>query len=210
MSDQAADLAVPEDLAPVVEEEIVEPEAELSPYDKDGDWFVIQSYSGYENKVSTNLGTRTRSMHLEDRIFECVIPMEMVVEIKKGKKVEVERKQLPGYVLVRMWLDDDTWYAVRNTPGVTGFVGPAVKPVPLTRREVERFLGGAKKEDKKVAKFKPAWELGDSVRVITGPFADFNGNIESINIEQSKVVVLVNIFGRDTPVELDFSDIHKN
>ena len=210
MSDQAAEVAVPEDLAPEVEEEVVEPEAELSPYDKDGDWFVIQSYSGYENKVSTNLGTRTRSMHLEDRIFECVIPMETVVEIKKGKKVEVERKQLPGYVLVRMWLDDDTWYAVRNTPGVTGFVGPAVKPVPLTRREVERFLGGAKKEEKKAAKFKTAWELGDSVRVITGPFADFNGNIESINIEQSKVVVLVNIFGRDTPVELDFSDIHKN
>ncbi len=116
----------------------------------------------------------------------------------------------PGYILVRMYLDDDSWYAVRNTPGVTGFVGSGTKPVPLSRREVERFLGVQEKEEKKAPRFKPEWEIGDSVRVVTGPFADFNGSIESINLDQSKVVVLVNIFGRDTPVELGFEDILKN
>ena len=196
-----------------VVDDILEEEVEdetISPYDKPGDWYVLNSYSGHENKVRTNLETRSRSMHLEDRIFEIAIPMETVVEIKNGKKVEVPRKVLPGYVLGRMYLDDETWYAVRNTPGVTGFVGSGQKPVPLSRREIERFLGAGKKEEKKAARFKPEWEIGDNVRVITGPFADFNGAIESINMDQSKVVVLVNIFGRDTPVELGFEDIHKN
>jgi len=184
--------------------------APLSPFDLPGDWYVVHSYSGYENKVKVNLETRTRSMHMEDRIYEIVIPMEDVVEIKNGKKVTVPRKMFPGYILVRLHLDDDSWYAVRNTPGVTGFVGSANKPVPLSRREVERFLGVKEEEDKKAPRFKPSWEIGDSVRVQTGPFADFNGVIEDINMDQSKVVVLVNIFGRDTPVELNFEDITKN
>jgi transcriptional antiterminator NusG len=149
-------------------------------------------------------------MHLEDKIFEVVIPMEEVVEIKNGKKVTVERKMFPGYILCRMYLNDDSWYAVRNTPGVTGFVGSGTKPVPLSRREVEKFLGVKKAEEEKAPRFKPEWEIGDSVRVVVGPFADFNGVIESINLDQSKVVVLVNIFGRDTPVELGFTDIQKN
>ena len=118
-------------------------------------------------------------------------------------------KVFPGYILVRMVLDDDSWYAVRNTPGVTGFVGGGSKPSPLSRREVERFLGVEKKEVKKEPRYKPEWEVGETVRVVTGPFADFNGVIESINVDQSKVVVLVNIFGRDTPVELGFEDITK-
>ncbi len=188
-------------------------EETISPYDRPGDWYVINSYSGHENKVKANLENRAKSMHLEDSIFEIAIPMENEIEIKNGKKVEVPRKVLPGYVLVRMYLDDETWYAVRNTPGVTGFVGSGQKPVPLSRREIERFLGSGKKEDdekKKAARFKPEWEVGDSVRVITGPFADFNGAIESINLDQEKVVVLVEIFGRETPVELGFEDIHKN
>ena len=184
----------------------------LSPYDLPGAWYVIHSYSGYENKVRANLETRVKSMHLEDKIFDVVIPMEDVVEYKNGKKVTVERKKFPGYVLVRMYMDDDSWYAVRNTPNVTGFVGSGTKPSPLSRREVERILGvekeeGTTKKDKPT--FKPAWEVGETVRVVEGPFADFNGVIEDINIDQSKVRVLVDIFGRETPVELNFDQIIK-
>ena len=182
-----------------------------SPYDMPGDWYVIHSYSGYENKVKANLETRIQSMHMEDRIFEVHIPMEDVVEFKGGKKVTVPKKVFPGYILVRMSLDDDSWYAVRNTPGVTGFVaGNAQKPTPLSRREVERFLGVQQEEEKAKPRFKPEWEVGEQVRVVTGPFADFNGVIEDMNVDQQKIVVLVNIFGRDTPVELGFEDIQKS
>jgi transcriptional antiterminator NusG len=182
-----------------------------SPYDMPGDWYVIHSYSGYENKVKANLETRIQSMHMEDRIFEVHIPMEDVVEFKGGKKVTVPKKVFPGYILVRMTLDDDSWYAVRNTPGVTGFVaGNAQKPTPLSRREVERFLGVQEEEEKAKPRFKPEWEVGEQVRVVTGPFADFNGVIEDMNVDQQKIVVLVNIFGRDTPVELGFEDIQKS
>lgn len=190
--------------------EPVEPPRPASPYDLPGDWYVIHSYSGYENKVKLNLETRIKSMHMEDRIFEVHIPMEDVVEIKNGQKVTVPRKVFPGYILVRMSLDDDSWYTVRNTPGVTGFVGGNQKPTPLSRREVERFLGVQEEEEKAKPRFKPEWEVGEQVRVVSGPFADFNGVIEDINIDQQKVVVLVNIFGRDTPVELGFDDITKN
>jgi len=191
-------------------EEAEEAARPISPYDLPGDWYVIHSYSGYENKVKANLETRTRSMHMEDRIFEVAIPMEDVVEFKGGKKVTTPKKVFPGYILVRMYLDDDSWYAVRNTPGVTGFVGSGIKPTPLARREIERFLGVQEEEEKKKApRFKPAWEIGENVRVVTGPFADFNGVIEDMNIDQQKVTVLVNIFGRDTPVELGFGDIQK-
>lgn len=193
------------------DEEVVQPPKPTSPYDLPGDWYVIHSYSGYENKVKANLETRIQSMHMEDRIFEVHIPMEDVVEFKGGKKVTVPKKVFPGYILVRMSLDDDSWYAVRNTPGVTGFVaGNAQKPTPLSRREVERFLGVQEEEEKGKPRFKPEWEVGEQVRVVTGPFADFNGVIEEINIDQQKVVVLVNIFGRDTPVELGFADIQKS
>lgn len=192
-------------------EEVIAPPPPPSPYDKPGDWYVIHSYSGYENKVKANLETRIQSMHMEDRIYEVHIPMEDVVEFKGGKKVTVPKKVFPGYLLVRMTLDDDSWYAVRNTPGVTGFVaGNAQKPTPLSRREVERFLGVQAEEEKAKPRFKPEWEVGEQVRVGTGPFADFNGVIEEINIDQQKVRVLVNIFGRDTPIELGFDDIQKN
>jgi transcriptional antiterminator NusG len=195
--------------APVAEVPVEE--VPVSPFDLPGDWYVIHSYSGYENKVKVNLESRIQSMHMEDRIYEVHIPMEDVVEIKAGKKVTVNKKVFPGYILVRMTLDDDSWYAVRNTPGVTGFVaGNAQKPTPLSRREVERFLGVQKEEEKGKPRFKPDWEIGEQVRVVTGPFADFNGVIEEINIDQQKIVVLVNIFGRDTPVELGFDDIQKS
>ena len=208
----AAEAVVEE--APAAEaavEEVPVEEPPVSPFDLPGDWYVIHSYSGYENKVKVNLESRIQSMHMEDRIYEVHIPMEDVVEIKAGKKVTVNKKVFPGYILVRMSLDDDSWYAVRNTPGVTGFVaGNAQKPTPLSRREVERFLGVQKDEEKGKPRFKPDWEIGEQVRVVTGPFADFNGVIEEINIDQQKIVVLVNIFGRDTPVELGFDDIQKS
>ena len=191
--------------------ETVVEEQPLSPYDLPGGWFVIHSYSGYENKVKANLETRIKSMHLEDKVFDVVIPMEDVVEYKGGKKVTVQRKKFPGYVLVRMYLEDDTWYAVRNTPSVTGFVGSSTQPSPLSRREVERILGVEKEDGAKKEKptFKPAWEVSETVRVVEGPFADFNGVIEDINVDQSKVRVLVDIFGRETPVELNFDQIVK-
>ena len=214
-SDVPVEVPAPETTEVPAEEEtadaVVEALAPASPYDLPGDWYVIHSYSGYENKVKANLETRIQSMHMEDRIFEVHIPMEDVVEFKGGKKVTVPKKVFPGYILVRMSLDDDSWYAVRNTPGVTGFVaGNAQKPTPLSRREVERFLGVQEEEEKGKPRFKPEWDVGEQVRVVTGPFADFNGVIEELNVDQQKVVVLVNIFGRDTPVELGFEDIQKN
>jgi transcriptional antiterminator NusG len=196
--DEADEEGEPEELLPPA-----------SPYDLPGSWYVVHSYSGYENKVKANLGTRIKSMHMEDSIFDIVIPMEDVVEIKSGRKVTVPRKQFPGYILVRMYMDDDSWGVVRNTPGVTGFVGSGTKPTPLSRREVERILGVRKDEEKKAPRFKPDWEVGETVRVLDGPFADFNGVIEDINVDQSKVRVLVDIFGRETPVELNFEQIQK-
>lgn len=203
----------PRAVAAVAEPEAAEEETEEedppSPYDLPGDWYVINSYSGHEKKVKANLATRTTSMHMEDRIFDVVIPTEKVVEIKGGTKQEVERKMFPGYLLVRMYMDHDSWLTVRNTPGVTSFVGSGPEPVPLSRREVERFLGLKKEASKKPPRFKPAWEIGETVRVVAGPFADFNGMVEDINVDQQKVTVLVEIFGRDTPTELGFEDIQK-
>ena len=192
-------------LPPIDDEELI------SPYDKPGQWYVIHAYSGYEKKVKANLATRTSSMHMEDRIFEVVIPTEKVVEIKGGRKVEVEKRMFPGYLLIRMYLDDDSWHAVRDTPGVTSFVGMGTgnKPTSLSKREVERFLGLKKEAAKKPPRFRPAWAIGETVRVSSGPFADFNGVVEDINVDQQKVTVLVEIFGRDTPMELGFEQIQK-
>jgi transcriptional antiterminator NusG len=206
---EAAEAAAEEEEA--AEDEVAVDLTPASPYDLPGEWFVIHSYSGYENKVKANLETRIHSMHMEGEIFDVVIPMEDVVEIKGGRKVTVPKKVFPGYILVRMYLTDDSWFAVRNTPGVTGFVGSGTKPVPLSRREVERILGVKKEEavGKAAPRFQPAWGVGETVRVVDGPFADFNGVIEEINLDQSKVRVLVNIFGRETPVELNFEQIVK-
>jgi transcriptional antiterminator NusG len=183
-----------------------------SPYDRPGQWFVVHTQSGYEKKVKQNLEARISSMNMEERIHEVVIPMEDVVEVKNGKKVITQKKVFPGYLLVRCNLDDDSWYVVRNTPGVTGFVGQGAKPSPLPRRDVESFLM-VKPEGEEVAtrKGRPRleYELGETVRVREGPFADFSGEIVEINEDQLKVKVLVNIFGRETPVELEFSQVAK-
>ena len=182
------------------------------PYDLPGEWFVLSAQSGHEKKVRTNILTRLKNLHLEDKVYEVVIPTDEVVEIRNGKKVNVEKKTFPGYVLVRMDLDDETWYQIRNTPSVIGFVGSGKMPISLSKREIERILGTNEEVEvkKESPKFKPDFETGETVRVTTGPFADFNGIIEEINLDQSKVTVLVNIFGRETPVELGFTDIVKN
>jgi transcriptional antiterminator NusG len=184
-----------------------------SPYDRPGRWYVVHSYAGYENKVKSNLESRIASMNMEERIFECVIPMEDVIEFKNGKKQVVSKKVFPGYLLVRVDLDDDSWYVVRNTPGVTGFVGLGARPTPLSRREVENILQVKPEGDEAGAgkKSRPRleYEVGESVRVKEGPFADFSGTIAEINEDQLKLKVLVNIFGRETPVELEFAQVAK-
>ena len=190
------------------DEEIVPVE---SPYDRPGRWYVVHTYSGYENKVRSNMGNVVASRGIEDRVFEVVIPMEDVVEFKGGKKVTVQKKVFPGYLLVRCDLDDDTWGAIRNTPGVTGFVGPGTKPTPLSRREVENILQVKEEgvEAPKRSRPRLEYEVDETVRVKEGPFADFSGQIAEINEDQLKLKVLVNIFGRETPVELEFSQVAK-
>ena len=196
------------------EDELLEPVAPRaqSPYDRPGRWFVVHTQSGYEKKVKQNLEARISSMNMEERIHEVVIPLEDVVEFKNGKKQVVQKKVFPGYLLVRCDMSDDAWYVIRNTPGVTGFVGQGAKPSPLPRRDVENFLS-VKEEGEEVAtaRRKPRleFEQGETVRVKEGPFADFSGEIVEINEDQLKVKVLVNIFGRETPVELEFSQVAK-
>ena len=194
------------------EAEVEPPVASIeSPFDRPGQWYVVHSYAGYENKVKSNLESRIQSMNMEERIFEVVIPMEDVVEFKNGKKQVVSKKVFPGYLMVRLDLDDDSWYVVRNTPGVTGFVGLGARPIPLSRSEVENILQvkAADGEAPKRSRPRLEYEVGESVRVKEGPFADFSGTIAEINEDQLKLKVLVNIFGRETPVELEFAQVAK-
>ena len=205
--------AEPEAAEPVVPaESVAEEELETAvpdPFKGPGEWYVVHTYAGYENKVRANLESRIHTMQMEDKIFDVHIPMEDVMEIKGGKKQVVQRKVFPGYLLVKMVYDNDSWYVVRNTPGVTGFVaaGTGSKPTPLSRREVEKILAVKKEEVKPT--FRLGFEEGDVVRIISGPFADFNGTISEINVDQSKLKVLVNIFDRETPVELGFDQVAK-
>jgi transcriptional antiterminator NusG len=185
------------------------PETSSDPFRGPGDWYVVHTYAGYENKVKANLESRIHTMQMEGKIFRVHIPMEDVMEIKSGKKQVVQKKVFPGYLLVKMLYDNDSWYVVRNTPGVTGFVsaGTGSKPTPLSKREVEKILA-VKKEEVKPA-FRLGFEEGDVVTITSGPFADFNGTISEINVDQSKLKVLVNIFDRETPVELGFDQVSK-
>jgi transcription termination/antitermination protein NusG len=187
-----------------------------------GDWYVVHTYAGYEQRVKDNLETRIESFDAQDRIYELVIPTEEVTEYKKGKKTISQKKFLPGYVLVRMEMDDDVWGIVRHTPAVTGFVGsPGTRPVPLQTREVAGILhipaiyveevaveeARAAAVEKAVAEID--LEIGETVRVTGGPFADFTGTIDEINLDQAKVKVLVSVFGRETPLELSFDTVAK-
>ncbi|MGW0245708.1 transcription termination/antitermination protein NusG [Nocardia goodfellowii] len=192
-----------------------------------GDWYVIHSYAGYENKVKANLETRVQNLDLEEYIFQVEVPTEEVTEIKNGQRKHVNRKVLPGYILVRMELNDESWGAVRNTPGVTGFVGATSRPSPLTIAEVVKFLVPAAQQQKKPTAAEVAagaspssdvapkptievdFEVGESVTVMDGPFATLPASISEVNAEQQKLKVLVSIFGRETPVELAFTQVAK-
>ncbi len=214
--DEAAAEEADEDSDEVGEDSAAdEPESVLDdPTMRPGQWYVVHTQSGYEKKVTANLEARIQSMNMEDKIYEIVIPMEEVDEFKNGKKQTVQRKVFPGYLLVRCIMDDESWYCVRNTPGITGFVGQSrhgQKPTPLSRREVKTFLT-PKTEGVDAAprrKAKLDYEEGESVRVKEGPFADFTGEIAEINADHMKLKVLVNIFGRETLVEMDFSQVAK-
>ena len=169
-------------------------------------WYVIHTYSGYENKVSANLERKVHSLGMENEIFRIVIPMENEVEIKDGKKRSVQRKVFPGYVLVEMIVNDRSWYAVRNTPGVTGFVGSGSKPIPLTDEEVRQIMRAMGVEESRP---KIDFQLHQLVRLKTGPFADCLGKVSEINEERGKLKVLVDMFGRETPVEVDFTQVEE-
>jgi transcription termination/antitermination protein NusG len=205
-------------------------EAEVDPVEemraalraKPGDWYVVHSYAGYENKVKANLETRIQTLDVEDYIFQVEVPTEEVTEIKNGQRKQVQRKVLPGYILVRMDLNDQSWGAVRNTPGVTGFVGATSKPSPLTHDDVIKFLlpkveakqsAGSGKADVAAGPGKATvevdFEVGESVTVMDGPFATLPATINEVNVDAQKLKVLVSIFGRETPVELAFSQVSK-
>lgn len=169
-------------------------------------WYVIHTYSGYENKVKANLEKRIESMNMEDKIFRILVPMEEEVEIKNGKKKVTKKKVFPGYVLVEMILTDDSWYVVRNTPGVTGFVGTGAKPIPLNDAEAGQITRQMGVED---ARTKVDFHVGERINVASGPFEGFEGQIEEILLEKEKVRVMISMFGRDTPVELDFDQVKK-
>ena len=186
----------------------VEVEEAEAPKDPRVKWYVIHTYSGYENKVKTNLERRTKTMHGQggERIVQVLVPTEKEKEIKGGKRREVDRKIYPGYVLVEMIMDDDSWYVVRNTPGVTGFVGSGARPVPLDDAEVKRLLKQLRDE---TPRYRISFQKGSVVRITQGPFQDFTGVVDEVMVEKEKVRVLVSIFGRATPVELSFGQIEK-
>ncbi|MCG0238222.1 MAG: transcription termination/antitermination protein NusG [Firmicutes bacterium] len=169
-------------------------------------WYVIHTYSGYENKVKANLEKRVESMGMQEKIFRIVVPTEEEIEERGGKKKVVKKKVFPGYVLVEMIMSDDSWYVVRNTPGVTGFVGSGNKPVPLLDEEVQAILGQMAGQE---PKHRITVQVGQHVRVRSGPFKDFVGVVEEIDPERGKVKVVVNMFGRDTPVELDHTQVEE-
>jgi transcriptional antiterminator NusG len=224
-AEEPADATAPEDAE---EAEEVDPAVALKAdlRAKPGDWYVIHSYAGYENKVKANLETRVQNLDVGDYIFQVEVPTEEVTEIKNGQRKQVNRKVLPGYILVRMDLTDDSWSAVRNTPGVTGFVGATSRPSALSLDDVVKFLlpqGAAKKPAKGAASTAAAaseggleravievdFEVGESVTVMDGPFATLPATINEVNGEQQKLKVLVSIFGRETPVELGFTQVSK-
>lgn len=172
-------------------------------------WYAIHTYAGYENAVMRNLKQRIDSLGVNDKIFSVVVPTEKKIKIKAGKRIETEEKVYPGYVLVDMIVDDNSWYVVRNTPRVTGFVGAGVNPVPLNKKEVDDLFGRMDKNSNNVARHQMDIEVGEIVRIADGPFKELEGKVSDVDNERGKVKVLVSMFGRETPVELDFLQIKK-
>ena len=177
------------------------------PEDSQRAWYVIHCYSGYENKVRHNLEQRIETMGMKDQIFDVVIPTQEEIDVKDGKRRTVERHVFPGYVLVELILSEESWYVVRNTPGVTGFVGMGNEPTPLRPEEVNQIL---KRMEEVAPHIKVTYKVGERVRIIDGPFNDFRGTVSEIDMDRSKVRVMVNFFGRETPVELDFLQVEKS
>jgi transcriptional antiterminator NusG len=169
-------------------------------------WYVIHSYSGYENKVKKNLEHRIESMGMQDQIFQVVVPTEEEVELRDGQRRTTERRVFPGYILVEMVMNDDTWYVVRNTPGVTDFVRSGAKPIPLRQEEVDKIL---KRMEAEAPKIKVSFREGQKVRIVEGPFEDFMGTVDAIDTDRARVRVLVSMFGRETPVEVDFLQVER-
>ncbi len=202
--DSAEPVAVERDDAAIeLEDEPAEPEVDLP---EGTAWYVIHCYSGYEFKVQRNLLNRIESMGMEDYIFDVVVPTEEEVELREGRRRTVERRIFPGYLFVQMLMTDDSWAVVRNTPGVTGFVGSGTKPTPVPQSDIDKIRHRMEEEEPRV---KVSFREGEGVRIVDGPFADFMGTVDEINPERGKVKVLVSFFGRETPVELDFLQVEK-
>lgn len=182
------------------------PAKEEAAHSDNRQWFVIHCYSGYENKVRKNLEQRIETMNMRSKIFDVVIPTQEEIEVRDGKRRTVERHVFPGYVLVNMILEEESWYVVRNTPGVTGFVGMGEEPTPLRTEEVAQIL---RRMEDEVPTYKVSYKSGERVRIVDGPFNDFRGTVSDIDMERSKIRVMVNFFGRETPVELDFLQVEK-
>jgi transcriptional antiterminator NusG len=205
-----------QDAEPLVDESVqVEMDSEsegesstqdTSVIDDDRAWYVVHCYSGYENKVRHNLEQRIETMGMKDKIFDVVVPTEEEIEVKEGKRRTVERRVFPGYILVNMILSEESWYVVRNTPGVTGFVGMGNDPTPLRPEEVSQII---KRMEADAPRIKVTFKAGERVRIVDGPFNDFRGTVSEIDMDRAKVRVMVNFFGRETPVELDFLQVEK-
>lgn len=190
----------------VLEGEAQEKPAEKPPRPEGTAWYVVHSYSGYENKVKKNLEHRIESMGMQDKIFQVIVPTEEEVELKDGQRRTTERRIFPGYVLVEMVMNDDTWYVVRNTPGVTDFVRSGSKPVPLRPEEVDKIL---RRMEAEAPKIKVSFRVGQKVRITEGPFEDFVGVVDAIDTDRARVRVLVSVFGRETPIEVDFLQVER-
>jgi transcriptional antiterminator NusG len=213
-----------EDLEPIEDQEPIEDDADTEPADDaledvvaverevdpellaQAEWFVVHSYSGYENKVQRNLEQRIESMGMKDKIFRVVVPTEEEVEIREGQRRSSRKRVFPGYILVQMILDEESWYVVRNTPGVTGFVGTGTRPSPLSVEEVDKILSRMEAEQPRI---KVSFRVGETVRITEGPFADFMAVVDELYPERGKVRVLVSFFGRETPVEMDFMQVER-
>ena len=204
-ADEVVELSIPQEAGEIVTEAYPGQPDELSQED-DRAWYVVHCYSGYENKVRHNLEQRIESMGMKDKIFDVVVPTEEEIEVKEGKRRTVERRVFPGYILVNMIMSEESWYVVRNTPGVTGFVGMGTQPTPLRPEEVAQII---KRMEAEAPHIKVTFKSGERVRIVDGPFNDFRGTVAEIDMERAKVRVMVNFFGRETPVELDFLQVEK-